>query len=65
MNVKEIDNQNTTRDNAYKIHINKYIEHNSNKTITTSMREKRTDKYEYTRDRGEKANLLLQEHSLD
>ena len=36
MSVKEIDNHkatktNTTRDNAYKIHTNKYIEHDPSK----------------------------------
>ena len=50
MNVKEIDNQNArrahaTRDNPYKIQTNKYIEHDSRKQITISVREKGTDKY--------------------
>ena len=51
MSVKQIDNQsatkaNATRDNAYNIHTNKYIEHDPSKPITTSMREKGKDKYE-------------------
>ena len=51
MSVKEIDNQNatkanSTRYNAYKIHTNKYIEHDQSKPITTSMKEKGTHKYE-------------------
>ena len=51
MNVKETENQdatkaNATRDNAYKLHTTKYIEHDPNKTITTSMREKGMDNYE-------------------
>ena len=45
MNVNEIDNQNAMKGNAsradaYKIHINEYIE-----LITVNMREKGTDKY--------------------
>ena len=48
MSVKEIDSQNATRDNAYKIHTNKYIEHDSIKLITTNMRKKGTDKYQNT-----------------
>ena len=46
MSVKETDNQNAIRDNAYKIHTNKYIEDDPSKPLTTSMREKGTDKYE-------------------
>ena len=45
MSVNEIDNQNATRDNRYKIYTNKYFEHVRSKLITTSMKEKRTDKY--------------------
>ena len=51
MRMKEIDNENTTktkatRDNMYtihttQIHTNKYIEHDSRKLTTTSMRKKR------------------------
>ena len=37
---------NAIRDNTYKIHTNKYIEHDSSKPITTSLREKGIDKYE-------------------
>ena len=49
MSVKEIDGQNSTKanatkDNAYKIHINKYIEQDLSKPIITSMREKGADK---------------------
>ena len=48
--VKETDNHNATkanatRDNAYKIHSNKYIKHDPNKLITTRKRGKWTDKY--------------------
>ena len=45
MNMKEIDKQNATRNNAYIIDTNKYIEHDTSKPITTNMREKATDKY--------------------
>ena len=53
MSVKAIDNQNATkanatRDNAYIIHTNKYIEQDSSKPITTNIREKGTDKCENT-----------------
>ena len=49
--MKEIDKQNTTkanatRDNTYKINLNKYNKHNPSKPITTNMIEKDTDKYE-------------------
>ena len=42
MSMKEIGNQttNTTRDNAYKMNTNKYIEHDVSKPITTRMKEK-------------------------
>ena len=48
MSVKVIDNQNAmktnaTRDNAYKIQSNKYIEHDPSKPKTISMREKGTE----------------------
>ena len=46
MSVKETDNQNAIRDNAYKIHTSKYIEHDPSKPLITSIREKGTDKYE-------------------
>ena len=48
MNVKEIDNTkvaNSTRDNMYKIHFNKYIEHDPSKPITTGMSRKETNTY--------------------
>ena len=50
VNVKETYNQNSTKanatkDNAHKIHTNKYIKHYTSKLMTTSMREKTTDKY--------------------
>ena len=35
-----------TKDNAYKIHTNKYIEHDPSEPIITSMREKGTDRFE-------------------
>ena len=43
MSVKEIDDDNATRDNVYtihttQIHTDKYIEHNPSKPIITSMR---------------------------
>ena len=49
--MKGINNQNTTkangtRDNATKIHTNKYIKHDPSKPIAISLREKGTDKYE-------------------
>ena len=68
--LTEINNQNVTkanatRDSAYKIHTNKYIEHHPSKPITTSMREKGTDKYKnahmYTSGhlRGQERSLRL------
>ena len=50
MSLEGIENQhaiktNATSDNAYKIHTNKYIEHDKSKPITTSIKEKRRHKY--------------------
>ena len=50
MSVKKIESQSTTKanatgDNAYKVHTNKYIEHDQSKPITTSMREKWQSKH--------------------
>ena len=62
--MKEIDNQNATkangtRDNAYKIRTNKYIENEPSEPMTISMREKRDRQ---SPQEGENANFQLQEH---